>query len=97
MNGSGTIDTTLTNPDYKGYKNRGGGTANHGNCWCQYQLYCPGKGINLKYDGTRCSEFKQKCPLYPKPQRGATYHDEKGGSEALNYRWMHWIGSDGKW
>ena len=29
MNGTGVIDTTLNDPDYKDQKNQGAGTANH--------------------------------------------------------------------
>lgn len=51
MNGTGTIDTTLNDPDYRDQKNQGGGTTNHNGRWRQYQSYCPGKGINLKCNG----------------------------------------------
>ena len=97
MNETGTIDTTLNDPEYKDRKNQGGGTANHGGRWRQYQSYCPGKGINLKYNGTKCQSFQNKCPAYPESQRGATYHDKKGGSEAMDHCWMTWMGPDGKW
>ena len=97
MNGTGVIDTTLNDPDYKEQKNRGAGTSNHTGKWRQYCLYCPGKGINLKCNGNRCQEFCPKCPTYPESQRGATYNDKKGGSKAMNHRWMTWIGSDRQW
>ena len=97
MNGTGVIDTTLNDPDYKNRKNRGSGTTNHDKKWRQYWSYCPDKGINLKCNDNRCQEFCQKCHTYPEFQRNATYNDEKGGSEALNLRWMTWIGPDGQW
>ena len=55
MNGTGTVNTTLNDPDYKDWKNQGGGTANHGGRWRQYQSHCPGKGINLKCNGPASS------------------------------------------
>ena len=97
MNGTGTIDTTLNDPDYKDQKNRRGGTANHNKKWRQYCLYCPGKGINLKCNGTCCQKFHQKCPTYPESQRSATYNDKKDESKAINHCWMTWIGPDGQW
>ena len=95
--GTNGIDTTLTDPDYKDNKNRGGGTANHKKRWRQYRSYCPGKGINLKCNGTKCKTFDNKCPDYPDSQKGATYQDRKGGSNALEHRWMTYIGPDGLW
>ena len=97
MNRTGVIDTTLNDPDYKDWNNRGGGTSSHDKKWRQYQSYCPGKGINLKCNGTRCCELRQMYPAYPEEQRGATYQDKKGGSTALNHRWCTWIGPDGQW
>ena len=91
------IDTTLNDPDYKDYKSRGSGTANHGKRWRQYQSYCPGKGINLKCNGTKCKTFQKKCPDYPEERRSATYQDKKGGSTKFENRWMTWIGPDGNW
>ena len=83
--------------DYKNYKNRGGVTAKHKQRWRQYRSYCPGKGINLKCNGTKCKTFENKCPDYPDSQKGATYQDRKGGSNALEHRWMTYIGPDGQW
>ena len=97
MNGTGTIDTTLNDEDYKKYKNRGGGTAGHDQGWRQYRSYCPGKGINLKCNGNKCQSFRIKCPPYPDSQKGATYQDKKGGSTKFENRWMTWIGPDGNW
>jgi len=97
MNGTGTIDTTLNDQDYKKYKNRGSGTAGHDQGWRQYRSYCPGKGINLKCNGNKCQSFRIKCPAYPESQKGATYQEKKGGSTKFENRWMIWIGPDGNW
>ena len=97
MNGTGTIDTTLNDEDYKKYKNWGGGTAGHDQGWRQYCSYCPGKGINLKCNGNKCQTFCIKYPTYPESQKGATYQDKKGGFTKFENRWMTWIGPDGNW
>ena len=85
MNGTGVIDTTLNDADYKDQKNHGGSTANHGGRWRQCQSYFPGKGINLKCNGTKCQLFQNKCLAYSASQQEATYQDKKGGSEAMNH------------